>query len=135
MKVGVAVHALLERQLLFEIAPGMALRAFNRGMFAKQGIFRLRMVKVLAEQGDIFPTGRGVAGAAVLRKGAAVGVPVAVCALLKGDSSIAGPIVGPGSVALVARYLCVQAGKGIPGFGMVEFADVDRLPVVVVMAL
>ena len=58
-----AIHALLESQRLFEIASDVAQRAFNRGMFSKQRILGLGMVKALVDRHrrDFFPAGGVVA--------------------------------------------------------------------------
>lgn len=62
-------------------------------------------------------------------------VLVAVGALIKGNAGILWLAVGSVRMALGALHLGVQTGQRIARFGMVELPDVERLPVLIVVAL
>lgn len=133
----VTVHAFLKRERLFKISSSMALRTRDCGMFSKQRELRLGVVEALTHgrYQDLFPSGRVVARLAGLHKATFVRVAMAIRAFSEGNAGVAGLIVGSGGVALLARYLNVLAGQWITCLGVVELANRNRFPVIVVVAL
>lgn len=132
--VFVAVHALGELQLLFEIAVHVTGRAINRLVFALQRIFRLGVVKVLFQTlGDLLPTQGRMAGRTCLLDSAMMRILVAVIALAKRKSLVSRLVVRPGCMALLALHLLVLSGQRVPRFRMIERRR-DVLPVIEVVA-
>lgn len=134
----VAIHALREHERLFEVSIGMALEALNSRVLAFQWKLRLRMVEVLIQRlrGNLLPPACVVAGLAGLRcEASAVGIFVAVRALIEGNARILRLAVTPRRMALRALYLRVQSRQRITRLGMIELLDVDFFPAVEVVAL
>jgi len=108
----VAVDAFLESQRLLEVSLEVALRTFNRLVFAEQGIFRFGMVEFFVDglQRAAFPAARIVAGlASLLLEAALVRISVAIVALAEGQTGPTRLIIRSGSVALLASHLRVQS--------------------------
>ena len=72
---------------------------------------------------------------ATLLKSATVGVGVTIGALARSNAGVSWLPVAAGCVAFLACNLGMQPGQRVTRLRMVKFADGDRLPVVVVMAL
>jgi len=86
-------------------------------------------------QGDFLPSRSVVAGFATLRKGAVVEVDVAIRTLAEREPRVPRLAVRARCMALFALHLRVLPGQRIARFAVIELADGDRLPVVVVVAL
>ena len=127
----VTIHAFCKYQRLLEISARMALGTIDRGVFALKRVLGLRVIEALIDclQRDFFPTARTVAGLATLRKASVVRILVAIGTQIKWNANILRLAVGAVDVALGALHLGMQAGQGISGLGMIEFADVNGLPV------
>jgi hypothetical protein len=136
MSILVAIRALLERDLLLEIAVGVALSTFDGSVLALEGILGLGVVESLVDglQADPLPSAGIVAGVATLREAAVVGILVAIGALAEWKANVLRLAIGTIRVALGALHLRMQSGEGIAGLGVVELAHVDGFPVDEVMA-
>src|SRR5581483_1220671 len=133
----VTVHACGELQRLLEIAACVALAASDCGVLGLQRVLGSSVVEVLADRdrGNALPSRSVVAGLAALGEAAAMRIGVAIGALSECDAGISGLTLRPGSMTFLAGHVGVQASQGIAGPGVIEFLDVHRLPVVVVMTL
>lgn len=60
---------------------------------------------------------------------------VAIRTLIERNAHILRLSLRPIRVAFRALYLLVQSGQGIPGFRVIELLDLDRFPVLIVVAL
>jgi hypothetical protein len=116
----VTVVAVRECELFLEVAVNVARHAGDLRVFARQGIFRFRMVKIKSRQ-HRFPTAGGVAGIAGFLELSLVRINVAGGAGIKIHVAITrGPSLRIRLVALFAGHSRMQAGERIPRFGMVE---------------
>src|SRR5579871_2939085 len=108
----VTIHAFRENQRLLEVSIGMALRAIDRGVFAFERIFGLRVVEPLVDrlQRDLLPAARAMAGLATLREAAVVRVLVTIGALVEGDTDVLRLPIRPVDMALGTLHLGVQSG-------------------------
>jgi len=133
----VAIHALRERDRLFEISTSVAERAIHRRMLALQRVLGLRVIEVPTHrsQRNSFPAFGAVAGLAALRETAVVRIGVTIRALGKRYPGVARLAVGARCVALFTLHLDVRSGQRIACLGVIKLANVDRLPVGVVVAL
>ena len=133
----VTIHARCERDRLLEISASVAEGAIHGRVLPQQGILRLRVIEVPAHrsQRNSFPAFGGVAGLAALRETAVVRIRMALRAFGKRYPGVARLAVGTRRVALFTFHLHVQTGQRIARFGVVELANVDRLPVGGVVAL
>ena len=127
MSILVAIHALLERDRLLEIAIGVALGATDGSVLAFERELGLGVIEALVDglQVDLLPSGGAMAGLAALRETAVVGVFVAIRALVERDADVLRFTIGTAGVTLGALYLRVQSGEGITGLGVVKLAYVD----------
>lgn len=132
----VAIHAFCESERLLEIAIGMALGAFDAGVLALERELCLRVIEALVYRlkRNLFPTSRAVTGLAGLREAAVMRIPMAIRALIECDPDILRLAIGCVCVALRALHLRVKSSEGIPRSGVVELTDVDRFPVLEVVA-
>jgi len=136
MSILVAIRALLERDLLLEIAVGVALGAIEGGVLALERVLGLGVVESLVDglQANPLPSAGIVAGVATLREAAVVGILVAIGALAEWNANVFRLAIGTVGVALGALHLRMQSGERITGFGVVELAHVDGFPVDEVVA-
>ena len=118
----VAIHALLERQRLLEIAIGVALRAIDAGVLAFERKLRLRVVEALVHrlQRNLLPSARAVARLAALREAAVVRIFVAIGALVERNAHVLRLAVRAVGVALGALHLGMQAGQRIARLRVIE---------------
>ena len=136
MSILVAIRALLERDLLLEIAVGVALGAIDGGVLALERVLGLGVVESLVDglQADPLPSAGIVAGVATLREAAVVRILVAIGALAEWNANVFRLAIGTVGVALGALHFRMQSGERITGFGVVELAHVDGFPVDEVVA-
>src|ERR1700685_3682821 len=85
VRILMAIHTLLECDRLFEIPFGMALNAVNRGVFAKEWKFRLRVIESLVLRHFLPRRGR-MASFAGLRERFVVRIAVAIAAPCERDA-------------------------------------------------
>ncbi len=85
-------------------------------------------------QRDLLPAVRVMAGLATLRKTSVMRVFVAIRTLIKRDAHILRFPVRSIDVALCTLHLRMQSGQRIPSLAMIELRDIDRLPIVEVVA-
>ena len=138
MRIGpVTIRTFLKCQRLLEIPSGVALHAIHLSMPAKERKFRLGMVERAIQRRcrDLLPARGAVTGLAGLGKTTTVRIRVAIRATAECNSGVARLFVLPGSVALLARDLGMQAGQRIACNRMVERAETDPLPVTVIVTL
>ena len=133
----VTIHAFLKRQRLLEVSPRVALHTVHRRVPTEKGIFGLGVVKVLAQRcrGNLLPSRSAVARLAGRFESPAMRIRVAIRAAAKGESGVTRLFVFPRKMALLASHFGMQTREGIAGFGVVELADADGLPVVLVVTL
>ncbi len=133
----VTIHAHLEDQRLLEIAITVALGAIHGYVLPLQRKLRLGVVKAFVDRRErnLFPAGRAVAGLATLREAVMMRVLVAIRALSEGYSRIPRLVVRTWRMALGARNLPVQAGKGIARLRVIELAGANGLPIFEVVTL
>ena len=136
MSILVAIRALLEWDLLLEIAVGVALGAIDSEVLALEGVLGLGVVESLVHglQVDPLPSAGIVAGVATLRETAVVRILVTIGALAEWNANVFRLAIGTVGVTLGALHLRMQSGEGITGFGVVELAHVDGFPVDEVVA-
>lgn len=138
MRIGpVTVHALLKNQRLLKISSGVALRAFDSGMFSQQRVLGLGMVEALDDRlgRDSLPAAGVVACLTALGEASAMGIGVAIRTLAKSDAGIARLAVRSGRMTFLAGDLGMRTSQGIARLRVVELADGDGFPVVVGVAL
>jgi len=136
MSILVAIRALLEWDLLLEIAVGVALGAIDAEVLALERVLGLGVVESLVHglQVDPLPPAGIVAGVATLRETAVVRILVTIGALAEWNANVFRLAIGTVGVTLGALHLRMQSGEGITGFGVVELAHVDGFPVDEVVA-
>ena len=136
MSILVAICALLEWDLLLEIAVGVALGAIDGEVLALERVLSFGVVESLVDglEVDPLPSPGIVAGVATLREAAMVRILVAIGTLAEWNANVLRLAIGPIGVALGALHLRMQSGEGITGFGVVELAHVDGFPVDEVVA-
>lgn len=136
VSVFVAIGALGEWDLFFEVAISVALGAIDFEVLAFERIFRFGVIEFLADalQRNLLPTGSGVAGGASLRETAVVRILVAVGAEIERDAHVPRLAIRPVRVTLLAFHLRVQSGQRIARLAVIELADVDLFPVDEVVA-
>ena len=136
MSILVAIRALLEWDLLLEIAVGVALGAIDGGVLALERVLGLGVVEALVDglQVDPLPSTGVVAGVATLREAAVVRILVAIGALAEWNANVLRLAIGTVGVTLAALHLRMQSGERITGFGVVELAHVHGFPVNEVVA-
>jgi hypothetical protein len=116
----VAVVAVRECDLLFEVAVNVARHAGNLGVLADQRIFRFRVVEIKSSQHRL-PAAGGVARLAGFLEFSFVWINVASGAGFELHVAIPRrPARRIRLMALFAGYFRMQAGEGITRFGMVE---------------
>ena len=120
VRVGrMAFGARSECHRLLEIRLRVALRASDLRVLSKQGKFSFRMIELLRRR-NLLPSARRMTRLARLRKGAVVGIVVAVRALAKCHPGESGrPTRLGGHMALRASDLRMRAGEREPRLGMV----------------
>jgi len=133
----VTIDALREGDRLLEVSARVAAFATHGRVFSLQRILGFCVVKVFANrsQRDFLPALGAMAGLAALRETPVVRVVVAIRTLGKRNPRIARLGVRARHVALLALHLDVQSGQRILRLGVIKLADVDRLPIRVVVAL
>ena len=136
VRVFVAVRTFGKRDLFLEVSVGVALGALDFRVLSLERIFRLRVIKALVDvlQGDLFPSGRGMAGRAGLRETAVVRILVTIRAQIERNAGVLRFAIGTVRMALCALHLSVQTGQGIAGFAVIELTNIDLLPVDEVVA-
>jgi len=136
MSILVAIRALLEWDLLLEIAVGVALGAIDSEVLALERVLGLGVIESLVHglQVDPLPSAGIVAGVATLRETAVVRILVTIGALAEWNANVFRLAIGTVGVTLGALHLRMQSGEGITGFGVVELAHVDGFPVDEVVA-
>jgi len=109
MSILVAIRAFLERDLLLEIAVGVALGAIEGGVLALERVLGLGVVESLVDglQADPLPSSGAVAGVATLREAAMVRILVAIGALAEWNACVLRLAIGTVGVALGALHLRV----------------------------
>ena len=103
----VAIRALLERDLLLEIAVGVAPGAIDGRVFALERVLGLGVVESLVHglQADPLPSAGIVAGVATLREAAVVRILVTIGALAEWNANVLRLAIGTVGVTLGALHL------------------------------
>lgn len=128
----VAVHALGERQGLFEVAIQVACGAADLDMHSEKRVLRLGMVEFKGRQ-EFLPTGGCVACFAALLERALVRIEMAGGARVKLHVLVAsGPARLVRLVAFLASDLDMQASQRVARFRMIELRGL--LPIEYVVA-
>lgn len=132
-----AIHALLKGQRFLEVAAAVTLNAVDGRVLAQQGIFCFRVVETLADRyrGDLLPPAGVMAGLATLRKTSTMWIGVTIGTQRKRDPGVTGFVVGSRRVAFQTGDLRMQTGERIARFRVIELFKLDRLPVLIVVAL
>ena len=132
----VAVHALGEYQRLLKVAIGVALGAVHTGVLSLERKLRFGVIKALIDrlQRNLLPAAGVMTGLASLRKAAVMRILMTLRTLIEWNAYILRLAVRPVGVALGALHLQVQSRQRVACLGMIELADVDRLPIDEVVA-
>lgn len=131
-----AIPALLEGQWLGEISISVALGAVHADVLAFERKFGLRVIEPLIHglDRDFLPACRVMTRLAAVRELSVVRVLVAVGALVKRNFDIPRLAIHAIRMALGTFNLHMQPRERIACFRVIELPDIDRLPILEVVA-